>query len=103
MFNPQPKPPKKKKKKREKVTDITYYQVYTRDKGTCQLCGYTQNLHLHHVVYRSEDRSRINDKNNCIMLCLKCHQMVHQNKKYWKSKLFDIIHSKEEYKRGVIE
>jgi len=85
-----PKPPKKKKK-RETVTKETYNQVYERDKGRCRLCGSYNGIQLHHIIYRSESKERINDPNNCIMLCYKCHEMVHSNKHKWQKELKEII------------
>lgn len=76
--------------KRIFVTKETYNKVYERDKGRCRLCGSSQ-IQLHHVVYRSEDKSLINEPSNCIMLCAKCHDLVHSNKHYWQSKLKEII------------
>ena len=77
------KPIKKVSSKRIFVTKETYNKVLERDKGKCRLCGNT-NIHLHHIVYRSEDKSKINDIDNCIMLCEKCHRKVHSNKHYWQ-------------------
>lgn len=90
MFNPVPKPPKTKKHKRIMVTDKTYEKVYERDNGRCRLCG-SSNIQLHHIVYRSESKELINELTNCIMLCTKCHQLVHSNKHKWQPKLKEII------------
>ena len=76
--------------KRIFVTKETYNKVYERDKGRCRLCGSTQ-IQLHHVVYRSEDKKLINEPSNCIMLCAKCHDLVHSNKHYWQPKLKEMI------------
>lgn len=84
------KPIKKVSKKRIFVTDEIYNEVYKRDKGKCRLCG-NNNIQLHHIIYRSEDKSKINDINNCIMLCVKCHQLVHSNKHKWQLKLLELI------------
>ena len=46
--------------------------------------------HIHHIVYKSEDRSKIDDFNNLILLCLECHQKVHNNKKYWQPRLIKL-------------
>lgn len=81
---------KKVSKKRIKVKDEIYDEVYKRDKGRCRLCG-SANVQLHHIIYRSEDKSKINDVSNCIMLCTKHHAEVHSNKKYWQQKLKDLI------------
>lgn len=76
--------------KRVFVTKETYNKVYERDKGRCRLCGSSQ-IQLHHVVYRSEDKKLINEPSNCIMLCAKCHDLVHSNKHYWQPKLKEMI------------
>jgi 5-methylcytosine-specific restriction endonuclease McrA len=98
-FKPQPKPPKKEKvkkpikktsKKREVVRDKTYYAVLNRDK-VCQICGTSRQLELHHIVYRSEDKKRINDIGNCIFLCSNCHKLAHSNKKKYKPILIGIL------------
>lgn len=71
--------PKNVKKRRITVSDKTYNEVAERDKYRCRICGKT-NIEIHHIIYRSEDKSKINDVNNCIMLCTEHHQMVHSNK-----------------------
>ena len=83
--------PKNVKKKRESVEDKTYKAVYERDNGICRVCGSGRNLHLHHVIYRSEDKSKINDINNCIMLCNECHEIVHKNKRKWQPILLEML------------
>lgn len=72
------------------VTQDTYNKVMQRDNYKCRLCGTSLNLQLHHIIYRSEDKSKINDINNCIMLCVKHHVLVHSNKKYWQPKLLEL-------------
>lgn len=87
------KPPKKR------VSKSTYDEVFEASKGKCGLCGAKDNLQLHHIFYRSEDVNKIDDPNNCIMLCHKdfsenrCHKKVHDNKKYWKPRLIKIRES----------
>jgi 5-methylcytosine-specific restriction endonuclease McrA len=81
---------KKVSKKRIFIKPEIYEQVYNRDKGQCQLCG-SNNIQLHHIVYRSENKKLINEPSNCIMLCAKCHELVHSNKHYWQPKLKEII------------
>ena len=73
------------------VTADTYKKVIEREQYKCKLCGTSQNLHLHHIIYRSEDRNLINEPSNCIMLCIKCHELVHSNKKEWQPKLKELI------------
>ena len=58
-------------------------------KGKCGLCGQA-GVHIHHIIYKSEDRSKIDDFNNLILLCLECHLKVHNNKKYWQPRLMKL-------------
>lgn len=76
-------------KKRVCVNKETYNKVYERDKGVCRLCG-NNNIELHHIYYRSERKDLINDPDNCIMLCNKCHRLVHSNKKKYQPILLEI-------------
>ena len=78
-------------KKKITVTQDTYNKVMQRDNYKCRLCGTSLNLQLHHVIYKSEDKSKINDINNCIMLCVEHHALVHSNKKYWQPKLLELV------------
>jgi 5-methylcytosine-specific restriction endonuclease McrA len=51
-------------------------QVLKRDGWHCQLCGTSNNLHVHHVKSRSslgDDAMR-----NLITLCVKCHEALHR-------------------------
>lgn len=75
---------KKVSNKRIVVKEKVYNKVLERDKNSCRLCGTSQNLQLHHIVYRSEDTNLINEISNCIMLCVKCHNLVHSNKHKWQ-------------------
>jgi 5-methylcytosine-specific restriction endonuclease McrA len=84
------KKPKFIRHKRPIVDKIVHSLVLERDKY-CQLCGIGNNLQLHHIVYRSQDKTRINDVSNCIILCLGCHQLVHSNKKKYMEVLKQII------------
>lgn len=85
---------KKVSKKRIVVSDETYKQVYNRDNGICQLCASPNDIHLHHIVYRSESKDLINEPSNCIMLCSECHRKVHSNKHKWQPILQKIVEEK---------
>ena len=78
------------KGKKINVFRETYDKVYERDNGLCRLCG-SNNIQLHHILYRSERKDLINEPSNCIMLCVKCHRLVHSNKKKWQSYLINLI------------
>ena len=82
-------------KKRVCVSKKTYNEVYERDKGCCRLC-YKTNIELHHVYYRSERKDLIDEPSNCIMLCYKCHKLVHSNKKKYQPLLLELLGTKKE-------
>ena len=84
---------KKVSDKKVTVKKEIYDKVIERDKYKCRLLDSTcvGGLQLHHIIYRSEDKSKINDVDNCIMLCLKHHQEVHSNKKKWKPILQKLV------------
>ena len=71
------KKPKFIRHKRPIVDKIVHSLVLERDKY-CQLCGIGNNLQLHHIVYRSQDKTRINDVSNCIILCLRMSSISSQ-------------------------
>ena len=48
---------------RDKVKQIFHYQ--------CALCG-KKGTQIHHIVYKSEDKSKIDDIDNLILLCTEC-------------------------------
>lgn len=87
------KPIKKVSKKRITVSKETYDEVYERDKGCCRLCG-NNSIQLHHIRYRSESKDLIDVPSNCIMLCLKCHKLVHSNKKKYQPILLNMVKEK---------
>lgn len=58
-------------------------EIRTRDKHTCQLCGWQQNgrrLDVHHIDYNKEDVS----PQNLITLCHLCNTKVNANRTYWQ-------------------
>lgn len=78
------------KSKKLTVTKETYNFVIERDNYSCRLCGSTNWIQLHHILYRSQRRDLTNDVDNCIMLCDDCHRLVHSNKKKWQPILLDM-------------
>lgn len=54
----------------------------------CVLCGSTYNLNRHHIRYGACGRKTY--IGNIIVLCDKCHRLVHSNKKYWQPKLIEL-------------
>ncbi len=51
-------------------------QVLKRDGWRCQLCGASNNLHVHHM----KSRSKLGDDalRNLITLCARCHEAFHR-------------------------
>jgi 5-methylcytosine-specific restriction endonuclease McrA len=58
--------------------------VLSRDGYCCSYCGTTLNLHIHHISYRShhgkETKDFLESIENKIVLCEKCHELVHAKK-----------------------
>ena len=62
-----------KKKKTKDISKINREEIKKLFKGKCGLCGKV-GVHIHHIVYKSEDKSKIDDIENLILLCLECHR-----------------------------
>lgn len=93
-YEPRNYKPLKKISKKISVTSDTYNKVITRDNHKCRMYDAEKckgRLELHHIVYRSEDKTKINVVNNCIMLCTYHHKLVHSNKKKYQDMLKEII------------
>ena len=56
--------------------------VYSRDHH-CRICGSHDNLQIHHIIYRSQWRNG-HYLFNLILLCERCHRMVHGDKNKWQ-------------------
>jgi 5-methylcytosine-specific restriction endonuclease McrA len=50
--------------------------ILKRDGWKCRSCGLRQNLHVHHIQYRSH--SGPDESWNLITLCNQCHEAVHR-------------------------
>ena len=77
------------KSKPKDISKTNREEVKKLFKGKCGLCG-RAGVHIHHIIYKSEDRNKIDDFNNLILLCLECHLKVHSNKKYWQPRLMKL-------------
>lgn len=69
------------------MKDKEVYQKIVDEQPYCQLCGKTNNLHIHHIYYRSELGMTV--EKNLIRLCVNCHLLVHSNKKKYQPKLLE--------------
>jgi 5-methylcytosine-specific restriction endonuclease McrA len=70
------------------------YQYIADTQLWCQLCGSTNNLHIHHIIYRSQLGKT--HRFNLIRLCNDCHNLVHSNKAKYKPILIDLQKQKYE-------
>lgn len=68
------------------------YEKIVEEQPYCQLCGSTNNLHIHHIYYRSQ--LGLTTEKNLIRLCQNCHLLVHSNKKKYQPILL-----KKQYKK----
>lgn len=60
-------------------------KILERDSGTCQRCGSTENIEVHHKIrFRDcfEDEDILYDIENGICLCKKCHKNTHNGGNY---------------------
>lgn len=49
--------------------------VLQRDGWKCRCCGRRNHLHVHHIIFRSNQGS--DDSSNLVALCMGCHDKVH--------------------------
>ena len=79
-----------KKEKTKDISKTNREEIKKLFKGKCGLCG-KAGVNIHHIqsFYNNlaNDRSKIDDIDNLILLCLECHQKAHSNKKYWQPRL----------------
>jgi 5-methylcytosine-specific restriction endonuclease McrA len=54
-------------------------QILRRDGYKCRSCFSRSALHVHHIVFRSQQGE--DDANNLITLCSSCHDGVHKDVK----------------------
>ena len=57
-------------------------RVLERDGWKCQNCGFRNNLHVHHIVYRSHNGE--DTMENLITVCNLCHDEIHAGRLVWE-------------------
>jgi len=73
--------------------------VLERDNYKCQQCGYTNNLHVHHLTYENVTNEQLDD---LVTLCKRCHRSEHKKKvkntkhfiKYYKMTNRELVKNK---------
>ena len=85
---PKPKPGTAAKARRarkriaDKVLAANAQQVRWRDQDRCRVCGSSQGVEVHHVIFRSQGGS--DETSNLACLCQQCHARVHA-RRIWLS------------------
>ena len=104
LYSAQTKKPKQQSKKistvnREPLSEELRNYVLTKDCNRCRLCGKTNNLAVHHVIYKSDKKNKRwqDQASNLITLCNQpCHlDIVHKNKKKFQKLCLGIIWLRE--------
>jgi len=67
--------------------DGLYEKVIERDKHSCQICGYSDKVRIHHINENDKD----NRMENLICLCIICHTVIERINKH-KTPLDKLIH-----------
>jgi len=88
----------KYKKKNEDFSFSEKLEIIKLDEYRCRFCGTEYNLHVHHILYRSEGGS--NDIDNLITLCYKHHETVHSDKKRYQPLCLNLVDLRN---RGKLE
>jgi 5-methylcytosine-specific restriction endonuclease McrA len=65
--------------------------VAERDRGLCRCCGrWCDPPHLHHVVYRSQERNN-HAPENLVSLCWRCHKIAHAHPNVMRPALQEVL------------
>ena len=54
------------------------------DDCACQVCGYENNLHVHHIHPKAKYPELFFDMDNLITVCTECHRSIHRKKSQQK-------------------
>lgn len=80
-----------------RISPETHRAVLRADRR-CRVCESTDNLQVHHIVYRSESRWFwwCSTPQNLITLCINCHiPIVHKDKKRWQKVMLGLVWLRE--------
>lgn len=68
-------------------------EVIAADGKKCRMCRSRQDLHVHHVLYRSQGGEHIRE--NLLTLCMSCHDIVHSNKRLYQPACLALLFRRE--------
>lgn len=71
------------------VPPIVRAIVDVRDAHRCRYCGVSNNLHIHHILYRSQGGEH--EEGNLITLCAEHHALVHSSKQRYMPLLLGVL------------
>jgi len=63
---------KYKEKRQEKINEL----MFPGEKPTCERCGYSETIDIHHIKQRRDGGK--NSSDNLIILCPNCHALFHR-------------------------
>lgn len=84
---------KKNKKTVDPLWETIRQEVILLDGGRCRVCGTRYNLHVHHIVYRSERKD--DNVGNLVTLCQAHHDLVHSDKEYYQPECQRLVAMRE--------
>lgn len=74
---------------------LKHFDLGEQDVWQCEACGkqlrINNGLEIHHIIFRSHGGD--NSVQNCICLCVGCHEMAHSSKNYVTPDEFQYIHN----------
>ncbi len=56
-------------------------EVFNERGRSCEICKSIFVLHVHHIIYRTEEPMLSFDKENLMILCKECHTKIHEKDK----------------------
>lgn len=78
---------------KQRMPAETAAYVLERDGFSCRICGRSNPIEIHHIIYRStySNKKWENEPWNLIVLCSDCHHnKVHNRKDYWQPRLLGL-------------
>lgn len=76
--------------------NILKNKIKDRDNNSCQLCGDTNELHVHHIDYNKNN----NEETNLVTLCRKCHNITNFNRQFWTQVFIGLNSNSKIVKKG---
>ena len=59
---------------------ITHFDIIIDEYVPCEHCKTKQGFDFHHIINRMKARPELDEVENIILLCTKCHELAHKSK-----------------------